>query len=164
TLALEGMTPSTRLGTEAVAARVAFDATQDKSLEYFSAVSRTPGFPRALARTLQELRLAGVRASQLTPLPLAGPDLADLLERIDASFAAASSADRAELFGAAARTIATAPAAEIVVLLDLPFDHAAERELVSVLVSGATSTLATIPHGDVDSLAYLESIGGVVEI
>ena len=162
-LASAGLTSSTWLGTEAVAARVAFDATRDRSLVYFDAVSRTPGFPRALARTLQELRLAGVRAPQLTPLPLAGPDLADLLERIDASFAAASSADRAELFRAAAQTIATSPAAEEVVLLDLPFDHAAERELVSALVSSARSTLATIPHGDDESVTYLERIGGVVE-
>src|SRR5688500_2744266 len=121
TLASAGLTSSTWLGTEAVAARVAFDATRDRSLAYFDAVSRTPGFPRALARTLQELRLAGVRAPQLTPLPLAGPDLADLLERIDASFASASSADQAELFRAAARTLANAPAAEVVVLLDLAF-------------------------------------------
>jgi CRISPR/Cas system-associated exonuclease Cas4 (RecB family) len=163
TLASDGMTSSTWLGTEAVAARVAFDATKDGSLSYFSAVSRTPGFPRALARTLQELRLAGVRAPQLTPLPLAGSDLADLLERIDASFAAASTADRAELFRAAARTIKTTPDADVVVLLDLPFEHAAERELVSALVTSAKSTLATIPHGDVDGIAYLEGIGGVVE-
>ena len=163
TLASAGLTSSTWLGTEAVAARVAFDATRDRSLAYFDAVSRTPGFPRALARTLQELRLAGVRAPQLTPLPLAGPDLADLLERIDASFAAASSADRAELFRAAARTIARSPAAEEVVLLDLPFDHAAERELVSALVGSARSTLATIPHGDIESVTYLERIGGVIE-
>jgi ATP-dependent helicase/nuclease subunit B len=163
TLASAGLTSSTSLGTEAVAARVAFDATRDGSLEYFGAVSRTPGFPRALARTLQELRLAGVHARQLTLLPLAGPDLADLLGRIDASFAAASSADRAELFRAAARTIPTMPAADVVVLLDLPFDHAAERELITALVGRANSTLATIPHGDVDSVAYLEAIGGVVE-
>lgn len=163
TLASEGLTSSTWLGAEAVAARVAFDATQDGSLAYFRAVSRTPGFPRALARTLQELRLAGVRAPQLTPLPLAGPDLADLLERIDASFAAASSADRAELFRAAARTIARAPAADVVVLLDLPFEHAAERELIGALVDSASSTLATIPDGDVESRRYLEGIGGAVE-
>jgi CRISPR/Cas system-associated exonuclease Cas4 (RecB family) len=163
TLASEGLTSSTWLGTEAVAARVAFDATKEGSLAYFSAVSRTPGFPRALARTLQELRLAGVRGPQLTPLPLAGPDLADLLDRIDTSFAAASSADRAELFRAAARTIAKAPAAEAVVLLDLPLEHAAERDLITALVGTASSTLATIPSGDVESRAYLEGIGGMVE-
>jgi ATP-dependent helicase/nuclease subunit B len=163
TLASEGLTSSTWLGTEAVAARVAFDATRDASLDYFSAVSRTPGFPRALARTLQELRLANVRAPQLTQLPLAGSDLADLLERVEASFAAASSADRAELFRAAARTIAKQPAAEVIVLLDLPLEHAADRELVHALVTTARASFATMPHGERESLDYLESIGAVVE-
>ena len=163
TLASEGLSSSTWLGTEAVAARVAFDATRDGSLTYFGAVARTPGFPRALARTLQELRLADVRSPQLTRLPLAGHDLADLLERVEASFALASSADRAALFRAASRTMASAPAADQVVLLDLSMDQAAERELVSALIASASSTLATIPHGDLESIEFLERIGGVVE-
>jgi len=163
TLASEGLSSSTWLGTEAVAARVAFDAMRDGSLTYFGAVARTPGFPRALARTLHELRLADVRSPQITRLPLAGHDLADLLERVEASFASASSADRAALFRAASRTIASAPAADQVVLLDLSMDQAAERELVSALIASASSTLATIPHGDRESIEFLEHIGGVVE-
>jgi ATP-dependent helicase/nuclease subunit B len=163
TLASDGLASSTWLGTEAVAARVAFDATREGSLAYFGAVSRTPGFPRALARTLQELRLADVRAGQLAPLPLAGPDLADLLGRIEASFTSASTADRAELLRAAARTVAKTPTAEVVVLLDLPFEHAAERELVRAVIDSAESALATIAHGDSEGIAYLERIGGVVD-
>src|SRR4030095_12236892 len=50
TLASATLPASAWLGTEAVAARVAFDATRHRSLAYFDAVSRTPGFPRALAR------------------------------------------------------------------------------------------------------------------
>jgi CRISPR/Cas system-associated exonuclease Cas4 (RecB family) len=163
TLASEGLSSSTWLGTEAVAVRVAFDATRDGSLTYFDAVARTPGFPRALARTFQELRLADVRSPQLTRLPLAGHDLADLLERVEASFASASSADRSALLRAAARTLAGAPAADQVVLLDVSMDHAAERELVSALIDATPSTLATIPNGDREGLEFLEGIGGVVE-
>ncbi len=136
TLASDGLTSSTWLGTEAVAARVAFDATRDGSLDVLRRRIEDAGLSRA--RSPARCRSCGwpaVRAPQLTPLPLAGRDLADLLERVEASFAAASSADRAELFRAAARTIAKAPAAEVVVLLDLPFEHAAERELVSALVA-----------------------------
>ena len=66
----------------------------------------TPGFPRALARTLQELRLAGLPAGALAPLPLAGPDLAVLLDRFEACFADAASVDRAALFRTAARVVA----------------------------------------------------------
>ena len=38
----------------------------DEALDYFSPV-QTPGFPKALARTLQELRLAGVAAERFGP-------------------------------------------------------------------------------------------------
>ena len=51
---------STTLGAEAVATRAAFEATRDAALQYFAPVAATPGFPRALARTLQELRLAKI--------------------------------------------------------------------------------------------------------
>jgi hypothetical protein len=163
TLASDGVTSSTWLGTEAVSARVAFDARRQRSLSYFEPVSNTPGFPRALARTLQELRLAGVERTQLTRLPLAGPDLADLLDRIESSFAAASSADRASLFRAAARAAGQAPVADVVVFLDLAFEHATERELVRALVTSVHSSLATVPSGDHESRSYLEQLGGVVE-
>ena len=162
-LAAEGVASSTWLGTEAVAARVAFDARRQQSLAYFEPVSNTPGFPRALARTLQELRLAGVEGRQLTRLPLAGPDLADLLDRVESSFVAASSADRAVLFRAAARAAAETPVADVVVFLDLAYEHAAERELVSAVVAGVRSSLATVPSGDHDSVSFLEQRGGVVE-
>ena len=97
-LAAEGRTPATALGSEAIAARAAFDAHQAGSLQYFEPVARTPGFPRALARTLHELRLADVRAESLAALPLGGRDLSVLLEKFDQQFAAAASTDRATLF------------------------------------------------------------------
>lgn len=53
-LAGEGIAPSTSLGVEAVASRVAFDAAEDGTLDYFGVVARTPGFPRALAHTLTD--------------------------------------------------------------------------------------------------------------
>ena len=61
-LAAQGLAPVTYLGSEAVAARATFDAQRDAALQYFAPVAKTPGFPRALARTLQELRLAEVGA------------------------------------------------------------------------------------------------------
>ena len=64
-LAAQGLAPVTYLGSEAVAARATFDAQRDAALHYFAPVARTPGFPRALARTLQELRLANVNSDRL---------------------------------------------------------------------------------------------------
>ena len=57
-LAERGLTPGTLLGTEAVAARAAFEARSGRALEYFGPVAGCPGFPRALARTLVEIRMA----------------------------------------------------------------------------------------------------------
>src|SRR5690349_17797263 len=45
-------------GVEAMAARAAFDALAAGELSYFRPVVDLPGFPRALARTVHELRLA----------------------------------------------------------------------------------------------------------
>jgi hypothetical protein len=53
--------PGTPAGAEAIAARAVFDALAAEELAYFEPVARMPGFPKALARTLHELRLAGIR-------------------------------------------------------------------------------------------------------
>jgi hypothetical protein len=97
-LAAGGIAPLTPLGSEAVAARAAFDARHAGGLTYFAPVAATPGFPRALVRTLQELRLASVGAGDLASLPLGGADLAALLEEFDRQCDAASATDRATLF------------------------------------------------------------------
>src|SRR5437660_4836016 len=52
--------PGTQAGAEAIAARAVFDAVAAAELEYFAPVAAMPGFPKALARTVHELRLAGV--------------------------------------------------------------------------------------------------------
>jgi CRISPR/Cas system-associated exonuclease Cas4 (RecB family) len=163
TLAREGMAPSTRLGAEAVAARVAFDATRAQSLRYFAAVADTPGFARAVARTVQDLRLAGVAGSRLASLPLAGQDLANLLERFEEVFAEAASVDRARLFRTAAQALRDTVPADTVVLLDLSLDHPAERELVDAVVAGAARTLATVPQGDHAALEYFQTRGAAIE-
>jgi ATP-dependent helicase/nuclease subunit B len=162
-LAIDGHTPSTWLGAEAVAARAAFDATRQRSLTYFAPVASTPGFPRALARTLQELRLAGVDAQHLLRATRGGSDLADLLERVEDSFERASSVDRSTLFETATRAIRGAPPAALVVLIDLAVDRRAEQMFVEALVAGAETAVATMPASDRDGIARLESMGGVVD-
>ena len=57
--------PGTQAGAEAIAARAAFDARAAGELAYFAPVAGMPGFPKALARTLYELRLAGVGPTSL---------------------------------------------------------------------------------------------------
>src|SRR5262245_30556390 len=94
-LAADGLAPASYLGSEAVAARASFDARRAGDLSYFAPVADAPGFPRALARTLQELRMAHVRPGALAKLPLGGGDLSVLLDRFEAQFESAAATDRA---------------------------------------------------------------------
>ena len=81
-LAKRGLTPTAPLSDEAVAARVADDLLKKNSLEYFAPVAGMPGFPRALSRTLSELRMAGLGPDRLSG-HAANNDLAGLLESAD---------------------------------------------------------------------------------
>jgi CRISPR/Cas system-associated exonuclease Cas4 (RecB family) len=165
TLASHGVAPSSWLGAEAVAARAVFDARHAASLVYFEPVASTPGFPRALARTVQELRQARVDPGSIGGLPLAGRDLADLLQRVESCFEQAAAADRADMVAVAARALRDAPPADVVVLLDLPLDSAIDRALVDAVIAGARSTLATVPRGEPSRQAidHLQACGGVIE-
>src|SRR5688572_10041878 len=160
-LAGAGIAPSTALGTEAVAARVAFDAARAGTLKYFKDVADTPGFPRALARTLAEIRLTGVTGSVLTSAGAAGRDLAHLLADVERELTRASTADRARLFAAAAEAAGDeaflrAP----LLLLDVAVETAAEEAFVAALTAAATDTLATASRHDRAALEVLERAGG----
>jgi CRISPR/Cas system-associated exonuclease Cas4 (RecB family) len=160
-LASAGAAPTTRLGVDAVAARVVFEA--QGALDYFAPVCATPGFPKALARTFHELRQAGIGAASLASLPLIGGDLRQLVQRFEHRLEGAGAADRARLFEVAAEGLKRHCVADSVLLLDLPLEDACDRELVAALVSGAGSVLATVPRGDTASAAALETMGGVLE-
>jgi hypothetical protein len=166
-LAADGLAPATYLGSEAVAARAAFDARRSGDLSYFAPVADAPGFPRALARTLQELRLAQVRSSALARLPLGGADLSILLERFEEQFAAASATDRARLFDAGRLGIAQGSLPMVglpMVLLDVPWDSRIEFDFLSALVHATPETLITVPFGDVAALDRLRAFGVEPEV
>lgn len=150
-LAERQRTPATGLGIEAVAARSVYDAAEEGDLRYFGPVARTPGFPRALARTLEELALAGLTPGQLGGGALGTDDLVGLLERFDAQFDAVSSVDRAAFLGAAAEAAAAADAPFRrcrLLLLDVPVANRAERTFVTALVQGRAAVCATVAAGD----------------
>ena len=79
-MAERGLAPLSALGREAVAARIAQKALAQGELAYFHPVAALPGFARALARTIVELRLAGVSPDRLTSAGTPTGDLARLLE------------------------------------------------------------------------------------
>jgi ATP-dependent helicase/nuclease subunit B len=155
------LAPATYLGSEAVAARAVFEAQRAGSLDYFGPVASTPGFPRALARTLQELRLAHVAGDDLARLPLGGTDLSVLLHAFEQQFTEASATDRATLFAAATGVLRSggAGAGVPLLLLDVAFESEIEFEFLQALISGSPDVLITVPFGDIQALQRLESIG-----
>ncbi|HET7618806.1 MAG TPA: PD-(D/E)XK nuclease family protein [Vicinamibacterales bacterium] len=162
-LAAGGIAPLTPLGSEAVAARAAFDARRAGGLTYFAPVAATPGFPRALVRTLQELRLASVGAGDLASLPLGGADLAALLEEFDRQFEAASATDRATLFEAATAALSVNPLPPVV-LLDVPLDSRVETAFVAAMLAASPDVLVTVPFGDIATLERLNAMGLTAEV
>jgi ATP-dependent helicase/nuclease subunit B len=157
-LAARGIAPVSYIGGEAVAARATFEASRDQGLDYFGPVTRTPGFPRALARTLHELMLARVDSAALSKLPLGGVDLAHLLERFEEQFAAASATDRATLFDAAAEAAGTFREFPLL-LLDVPMDSAIEFDFARKLIAAAPDVLVTIPFADLPTLERFKRMG-----
>jgi CRISPR/Cas system-associated exonuclease Cas4 (RecB family) len=167
-LARTRLSPTTALGVQAVAARALFDADRDQTLTYFGPVARTPGFPRALARTLEELALAMSSAAALRALPDGGADLADLFERFDAQCQSTSAVDRAAFLRSATEAAADGHdhpyAAHRLVLLDVGIASATERAFVEALIARAPETLATIPAGDFLTTDAFSSFGPPVSL
>jgi CRISPR/Cas system-associated exonuclease Cas4 (RecB family) len=156
--------PGSQAGAEAMAARASFDAIAQGELEYFAPVASMPGFPKALARTIHELRLAGL--ADLDPSEPALHDIGRLLARVEQERDRAGVDDRAALFRLAAEGCrqghvrwATLP----IVLLDVPLDSRMEREFVAALVARAPDVLATVPHGDQPAHDALVAMGAAIE-
>src|SRR5207245_1311854 len=76
-LAERGLTPLSRIGAEAVVARFVHRMNAEGRLSHYQSVLGAPGFPRAIASVIAELRLA-----QIPPNALAdsAPYLMPLLE------------------------------------------------------------------------------------
>src|SRR5207249_2719073 len=102
-MARVAMAPSTALGAAAVAARVTFQALQEGALAYFAPVARFPGFARALAATLGELRLGRVALGALETLDGPARDVAELARRFEGQLDEAKVADRAAFLAIATR-------------------------------------------------------------
>ena len=158
------VTPGSALGVEAMVARAAFDARDAGDLAYFEPVAELPGFPRAAARTLAELQLAGVAPEALAAVDRVGPDLAALARRLGDEAARSGAVSRAEVIATAAARITASPGvlpAPHVLLLDVPIASSAERRLLSALVTAASACLAVVPEGDASARAACEAAGGV---
>jgi ATP-dependent helicase/nuclease subunit B len=158
-----GLVHSTSLGAEAVVARATFEVLERARLGYFQPVAGRPGFARALASTVNELRLASVDPASLAELEeAAGCDLAALLESVENQLKDACVADRAMLFRTAARAATQVEGDPYrllpILMLDVPIGAAAQQDFVRALVTSSPAVLATVPLGDDVTLAALQGL------
>ena len=146
-----GRAPASRLGVEAMVARVVHLLRKDGKIPYFAPVSDMPGFSKALATTLTELRLEGAASRDLLAAGERGKDLSGLLALYESTLDETALADLAMLLrlGAAAATEGAHRFAGLpMILVDPPLDSALSRELLRALVAHSPRVLAATLTGD----------------
>ena len=161
-LGRQQLAPVTGLATEAVAARASFEAAQSGGLKYFLPVARRPGFSRAVAATVTELRLAGVSPSSVSQLGDAGSDLAELMKEFEEQLVRGRVADRKQLFQIALAAVESASESSLigkpVLLLDIALNTEAEGAFALCLIDRASDAFVTVPAGDQRTLDFVNRL------
>ena len=160
-LARRGVVPLTRIGTDAITTRLIHRLTIDRKLGRYATVSATPGFPRAIAAVIAELRSAGVHSSGLDAV---APDLAPIVREYERELEEGSFVDWPGTLGLAAGAIARKQRHRLIglptLLLDVPVRTEAEFAFLSAFVSATGEVLGTIPAGDVVTLSRFRAQSG----
>jgi CRISPR/Cas system-associated exonuclease Cas4 (RecB family) len=156
-LARLGLAPASALALEAICARVVHEHAE--ALGRLSPIRERPGLPRALARTLGELRLARCAATT-------DADLARLLAAYEAELDAARLADRARMLEIATELLhARKGDTGALLLVDVPLRSRAESDLVAALAAGAPASFAVVPTGDTRALELTRAaLGGAASL
>ena len=162
-LARAGLVSASGFALTAVAARTVHLLLAEGALSYFDPVATRPGFPTAVARTLDELRMNDTDHRAIGKLARGGKDLEALAERVASELAEAKIADRAAVFEAAigAATQDSALSAQHclgvpLLWLDVALTSSREAELVAALARRAPAVFATVARGDQRTVTHLE--------
>ncbi|HVS65515.1 MAG TPA: PD-(D/E)XK nuclease family protein [Thermoanaerobaculia bacterium] len=165
TFAAEERAPISLLGSEALAALVIAECRREGELVSLAAAAETPNFPRALRRTITDLRLADVAANSIAGLPEPGSDVASLLARYGGELEARGLADRADRLRQAAIELergAVAPGRDLPGLwLDVTASGTLEASLLRALARASGPVLWTLPRGDTRAAELAQEILGV---
>lgn len=152
-LAHRGVVPLTRIAADAITTRLIHRLRVERKLGRYASVSETPGFPRAIAGVIAELRSAGVRSNEIEAVV---PDLAPIVREYERELAEGGFIDWSGTLDLAASAIARPDRHRLVglpvLMLDVAVRPEAEFGFVSAFVAAAKETLATIPAGDNETL------------
>jgi ATP-dependent helicase/nuclease subunit B len=145
-----GIVSITQIRTEATVARVLHRLRAEGRLGRFAAIAETPGFPRAVAGVVAELRLARL---SLDTLAAAAPAVAPLLAAYEAELAEMALTDWAGVLalaadGGRAHRLAKLP----LLMVDVPIANNAELAFLRALAGEAPEILATVPNADAPTL------------
>jgi len=159
-LAASETVPASNLSFTAVVARAIHSLQSEDKLSYFNPVATRPGFPIAVAKTLEELRMNEVDPESLARLVRGGKDLAAIASLVDQELIKSKLSDRAALFRAAIES-STSPenAAYLgrpLLLLDVAVRSQLENVFIRELAALSPDVLATAPLGDEQTIALLE--------
>lgn len=169
TLALEGRTPTTPLGYEAVVARALATVRGHGRLGALTGADVHPGFLGALAATVQDVRLAGVTPEALEACPRTGPALAEIARTLEATLRDLGQADRALVLRwamdalRAGATMLPAQAAVPVVVIDPACASRLDTEFLAEVLRQAPEALVVGPCGDAGLTGLAQMLGIDVE-
>jgi ATP-dependent helicase/nuclease subunit B len=152
------------VAVDALAARAVHACRQRGELRWFDSVARTPGFFRALASTLLELRLNRIEGERLKQSGTSGEDLAALLNEFDSNLNQTGVADLAAIYRTAVDAIrngefpiSTFPT----LLLDVAPISLLEQDFIGALTDQSSEVMATAHARDDESVGILAKILGV---
>jgi ATP-dependent helicase/nuclease subunit B len=156
-LAERELVPLSRLGANAIVARVIHRLKSERELGRYQPVGDTPGFARAIAAVIAELRLARLACDEISKV---APDLVPLTEAYEAALAEAALTDWPGLLAlgteaASGRLCVHRLVRLPVVLLDVPITSEAEFAFVEALAAAAPDILATVPAADQPTLGRM---------
>jgi ATP-dependent helicase/nuclease subunit B len=143
----------TRLGSEAMVARLVHRLKTENGLGRFGPVGDAPGLPRAIAGVIAELRLA-----RLSPDDLASvvPDLVPLLAAYETELVETGLTDWAGVLALATEAAASHRFAGLPMLMfDIAITSEAELTFISALAASSSELLATVPAADQPTVVRL---------
>jgi ATP-dependent helicase/nuclease subunit B len=149
-LTRRGLAAITQIGMEAVVVRLVDRLRAEGRLGRFAAIAHTPGFPRAVAGVIAELRLA-----RLSPdaVAAAAPDVAPLLAAYETLLAEMALTDWAGVLALAAEDARSHRLAGLpLLMLDVPIATSAELAFLHALAGESAEILATVPTADAPTL------------
>lgn len=158
--AASGFAPASSLSFTAIVARAIHSLNSEGKLSYFAPVATRPGFPIAVAKTLEELRMNEADSDSIARLARGGKDLAAVATLVNEELREAKLCDRAVLFRAAIDSVASQETAGYVgrplLMLDVAVRSSLENKLIRELAARSPDVLATVPKGDEKTISSLE--------